>query len=251
MQEKGNQGSRLHVEARLNQLGEGGVDTVRLSRTRSAGCCWRRRTIASFTFRGGAEEGTKPLVSDKVASLKVGRLATKDPETPIRVEYLAGNETVFCQEMTLKDLLAGLRRTSRAAGRHAVLVLCLVRGQDVRGGQGKGCPILFCNGKRVGSPELPQKDQAVPVPKAGKEAGPISEAGQVGANPERKAGPAEAGQVETSLARPSSPGQEADPTEAGQMGSSPGSDGLGLCISAPTSEERQEEEQAGGRRKPR
>ncbi|XP_045122616.1 cuticle collagen 40-like [Portunus trituberculatus] len=75
-----------------------------------------------------------------------------------------------------------------------------------------GCPTLFCNGKRVGSPESPQKAQAKPVPKAGQKAGP-EEVGQVGPNPGQEAGPAEADQVGVS------PGQEAGPAEADQVGS--------------------------------
>ncbi|MPC58551.1 hypothetical protein E2C01_052557 [Portunus trituberculatus] len=131
--------------------------------------------------------------------------------------------------------------------------------------QRKGCPIFSCNGKRVGSPEFPQKDQAVPIPEAGKETGPISEAGQVEASPrQEEAGLAEAGQVgpnrgleavpaEAEQVR-SSPGQEAGQAEAGQVGTSPGQeaglakaglDGLGQWVSAPNPEEREEEVRPG------
>ncbi|XP_063846891.1 uncharacterized protein LOC135092358 [Scylla paramamosain] len=131
------------------------------------------------------------------------KLAALDQETPIRVQCLAGGETVFCQDLPLRDLLAGLRYTT--AGRHAVLYFSLAGGLGVHGGQGQGCPVLFCNSKRVGSrPKPPQEDQAVRVPEAGQEAGPAPEAGQV-------------------------------------VAASPGKDGLGLWVSAPSPEEGQKE----------
>ncbi|MPC79023.1 hypothetical protein E2C01_073534 [Portunus trituberculatus] len=57
----GNQCSRLHVEARLNQLGDGELDTMRLSRPRSACCCgWGRYTIAGlFHLPGRNREGNQ------------------------------------------------------------------------------------------------------------------------------------------------------------------------------------------------
>ncbi|XP_045137199.1 collagen alpha-1(I) chain-like [Portunus trituberculatus] len=95
-------------------------------------------------------------------------------------------------------------------------------GRPRRGWPGGGQP-----GQEAGPAEAGQVG-----PSPGQEAGP-SEAGQVGPSPGQEAGPAEAGQVGPT------PGQE-----AGQVGASPGSDGLGLWVSAPTPEERQEE--AGG-----
>ncbi|XP_063856473.1 basic salivary proline-rich protein 2-like [Scylla paramamosain] len=175
----GGKSSRLSVEARLSLLGECGVDAVRLSRPRSGGCCGRgRRSLASFTFRQGAEGGKAPRVGSggQPEYGQAGRLGPGD---------------------THQGALPGRRRNSLLSGPAP-------EGPPGRTEQESGQP-----------PQAPQEDQAVRVPEAGQEAGPAPEAGQVVvASPGHEAGHApEAGQVVAA-----SPGHEACPApEAGQV----------------------------------
>ena len=86
------------MKAKLRFVGDWGVDAIVLSRHRFGGCCGRRRrTLASFTFRQGSEREGKLLVEKRAASLKVNRLATKDQNSPVKVQYLERGKTMVCQ----------------------------------------------------------------------------------------------------------------------------------------------------------
>ena len=155
-------------------------------------------------------------MSRQMASLKVDRLATKDQETPLRVKCLARGHTVFSGEITLNDFFGSLKHTT--VENHAVVFFYLAGSQGMDWDE--GCPMLFCNGKRVGSRrELPQ-DQGVPHPEAGEKANFAPEAGR----------------VEVSL------GQEDGPaSKAGQVKASLVLDVLDVRVSAPSPEKRQKE----------
>ncbi|MPC21396.1 hypothetical protein E2C01_014381 [Portunus trituberculatus] len=169
---------RKYIKTLIEKKGDTVSEDV--SKTRDTG--QGREVGKGHKARGneGAERGAKPLVSNQTDSLMVNRLPTKDQGTPIRVEFLAVDEIVFCQDMTLRDFLAGLRSMSMMAGRHATLFLCLTSGQVVHEGQRQGCSVLFCNGKRMRShPE----EQVFPIPEVEQEASPTHEAGLVETSP--------------------------------------------------------------------
>ncbi|KAG0694455.1 hypothetical protein GWK47_027236 [Chionoecetes opilio] len=123
----------------------------------SQNCRWRspgRRMIASFTFprgdwQGVAPEGVVRNTSTQAAVVKVGPLERKDGSIPVRVSCLAGGTPVMTTEMTLGDLLRGLKTTTR--GDTAVFFFNLGGGRlQATAGQEQAFTALLCNGKRIG-----------------------------------------------------------------------------------------------------
>ncbi|MPC34214.1 hypothetical protein E2C01_027597 [Portunus trituberculatus] len=143
-------GSSLKVCAHLEVVGKcGGADHLTLCLPRSRGKRGRR-LLGSFSFPSvgdvaGQHRSARILVP-------IGRVAKKDGATPVRVDFLAGESLVARREISLADLLAGLK--ANRIGRCSSLFFSLKAGQAE-----DAAVAVYYSGRLLEEPRQPQEDQ--------------------------------------------------------------------------------------------